>query len=239
MKILIPIFLIIMSSCKVFTQSSVCGNPYFEHKSEAKIAAMSPEEKMDQMVLEQMFHAPWDNDDNYDLLHLKIIEDSNKVLPTAIKYLNEYDPNVQKCKERSNTRMFTAAMYLNNVDNAKFRIRSTETGRLAIRSLEQVIERRRKAKLNPDEYDGRGNLLTTFLKGLKGQNIKDGLIEETLEKRYNVKMSEAELMKFTDFLISLDSAYPGWTNIFFWGEMTQAESDRYYQAYLKFKKIKR
>lgn len=114
-----------------------------------------------------------------------------------------------------------------------------KNGRLTIQALEHAIERRRKAKLNPEEYDGRGNLLTTFLKGLKGQNIKDGLIEETLEKRHDIKMSEAELMKFIDFLISLDPAYPSWTKIFFWGEMTQAESDRYYQAYLKFKKIKR
>ncbi len=225
-----------MSSCKVFTQSSVCENPSFEHKSKAEILVMSPEEKIDQMVLEQMFHAPWDNDDNYDLLHLEIIKDGIKILPKAIKYLNEYDPNIRECKERNNTRMFTAAMYLDNVDNAEFRIRSTETGRLAIQALEQAIERRHKAKINPEEYDGRSNLLTTFLKGLKGRTVKDGLIEDTLEKRYKVKMSEAELMKFVDFLISLDSAYPSWTNIFFWGEMTQAESERYYQAYLKFKK---
>lgn len=240
MKILISVLFIFMSSCyeihnSVFTQSSVCGDPYFKHKSETEIAAMTPEEKMDQMVLEQMFHLPAFDDDNYKLLHLYIINDGIKILPKAIEYMNEYDPNVQECKERSNARLLTAAMYIDIVDSAKFRIRAIENGRLAINALEQAIERQRKSRSDAGKDDGRGKLFSTFLEGIKGQTIKDDLIKETLEKQYNIKMSEAELIEFTNFLISLDPAYPSWTKVLGWAEMTQAESDRYYRAYLKFK----
>jgi hypothetical protein len=240
MKILIPMLFVVMSACQgihnnVFTQSSVCGDRYFKHKSEAEIAAMSPEEKMDQMVLEQMFHLPALDDDNFTLLHLYIINDGIKILPKAIEYMNEYDPNTQECKQRSDARLLTAAIYIDSVDSAKFRIRAIENGRVAINALEQAIERRRKSRLDADDYDGRGNLLSTLLTGPKGRATKDELIEETLEKQYNIKMSEAELIEFTNFLISLDPAYPSWTNILGWAEMTQAESDRYHQAYQKFK----
>jgi len=243
MKTLILMFFVVMSSCpamhnNVFTQSSVCGNRHFEHKSEAEIAAMSPEEKMDQMVLEQMFHLPAFDDDNYTLLHLYIINDGIKILPKAIEYMNEYDPNVQECKERSDARLLTAAMYIGKVDHAKFRIRAIENGRLAINALEQAIERQRKSRLDADDYDGRGKLLSVLLDGPKGRSIKDDLIKETLEKHYNIKMSEAESVEFTNFLISLDPAYPSWTKGLGWAEITKAESDLYYKAYLKFKKTK-
>lgn len=235
MKILIPILFVIMSGCNVFTQSSVCGDRYFKHKSEAEIVAMSPEEKMDQMVLEEMFHQPALDDDNYRLLHLYIINDGIKILPKAIEYMNEYDPNTQECKQRNDERLLTAAEYLNAVDSAKFRIRAIENGQVAIKALEQAIKRRRKSRLDVDDYDGRGKLLSVLLDGLKGRAIKDGLVKETLEKQYNIKMSEAELTEFTNYLISIDPAYPSWTNVLGWAEMTQAESERYHQAYLKFK----
>jgi hypothetical protein len=243
MKILVLTLFVIMSGCQamhdnVFTQSSVCGNRDFEHKSETEIAAMSPEEKMDQMVLEQMFHLPAFDDDNYELLHLYIINDGIKILPKAIEYMNEYDPNAQECKERSSARLLTAAMYIDSVDSAKFRIRAVEDGRVAINALEQAIERRRKSRPDVDDYDDRGKLLPTLLDGLKGQSIKDGLIKETLEKQYNIKMSEAESLEFTNFLISLDPAYPSWTKVLGWAEMTKEESDLYYQAYQKFRKNK-
>jgi hypothetical protein len=140
--------------------------------------------------------------------------------------------DAKECKQRNDARMLTAAMYISNVDTAKFRIRAVENGRVAIKALEQAIERRRKSGLDVDKYD----LYSVFLDQLKGQAIKDGLIKETLEKQHNIKMSEAELTKFTNFLISFDPAYPSWTKVFVWAEMTKEESDRYHQAYQKFKK---
>jgi hypothetical protein len=225
-----------MSGCNVFTQSTACGDRYFKHKSEAEIAAMSPEEKMDQMVLEQMFHVPALDDDNYDLLHRYIIDDGIKILPKAIVYMNEYDPNAKECKERNDARMLTAVKYIANVDSAKFRIRAVENGRVAINALEQAGERQRKSRHDADNYGGREYGLSTFLEGLKGRAIKDGLIKETLEKQYNIKMSEAEITELTNYLISLDPAYPSRTKVLGWAEMTKEESDRYHQAYLKFKK---
>ncbi len=237
MKNLIFLILIAMNGCGDIVSQSSCGNPYFEHRSLEEIAAMTPEEKMDQMVLEQMFHIPA-LDDYRDLLHLYIIDDGIKILPKAIEYLNGYDPNTKECKKRNDARLLTAAMYIDGVDTAKFRIRAIENGRVAIKALEQAIERR-NASLDPDEYNGRRNLLSVFLNGLKGRTIKDGLIEKTLETRHNVKMSDAELTEFTNFLISLDPAYPSWTKVLGWAEMSQPESDRYYQAYLKFRKTKK
>jgi|GEM_PF-5218011 len=245
MKLCTLIFLLLSTGCQslndfVFDRSNGCGNPYFSHKTEAELRKMTAEEKMDQMVLEQMFHAPWTYDENYDLLHLLIIEDGIKILPKAIEYINEYDSNVQKCKKRNYSRLLTAVMYLSAVDDAKSRIRATEKGQTAINALEQAFERQRKSNANSyEKYRDTEGILADSLKGLKGRNIKDGLIKKTLEERHQIKISDAELMEFTDFLISLDPGYPSWTKIYGWGEMESVESTRYYEAYQKFKTLTR
>ncbi len=240
MKNSILLLCVIVNGCNDVVSQSSCGNRYFEHKSLQEIAAMTPEQKMDQMVLEQMFHAPWDNDENHELLHRYLVENGPEILPTAIKFITEFDPAVAECRERNRTRLFTAAMYLSNIDNAKFRIRSTEHGTLAIIELEKAIERRRKAMPDPEAHDSRKNLLALFLEGLVGRTIKDGFIKETLKERYKIELSEAELVEFSDFLTLLDPTYPSWTHI--WNTtvpgapgMTTTESERFHQAYRMFK----
>lgn len=233
LKVFLSLFFICCSNA-CYSQPIECGNPDFEHKSETEIKAMSPEEKMDEMVLEQMFHAPWDNDESYKNLHLALIEDAENIIPRAIEFLDEYDPEILVCKDRNNARLLTAAIYLDTIDSAKIRIRGIEDGRTAIKALEHAIERRQRI-ISEKDFDGRQNLLNSLLKGIKGRTIKDGLIQKTLNERYKLKISEEELDRFIEFLIDLDPSYPAWTHVLGWAEMTPEEVKKYHQTYLTFR----
>ncbi len=126
--------------------SSNCGDTSFKHKSGTELTAMSPPDRMDQMVLELMFHSPLE-DDNHQTLHSLIIEDGVKILPKASEYANGYDPNSRECKTRNEARLLASANFMNVVDSAKFRLRAIEEGRLAIDALERAIERKTRKNL--------------------------------------------------------------------------------------------
>lgn len=212
-----------------------CGDAQFEHKTETEIAAMSPEEKMDQMVLEQMFHVPFSGDDNYKLLHDHLVQDGLKILPKAIEYANAYDPKASECRDRANARLLTAAMYLHLVDFVKIRLRGVESGRNAIDALEQAIVRKSKEDIeNQKGSSSRTNLLTTLLNQIRGGGIIGDEIQQALRDRYNIHLSDNEMLQLSNFLISLDPSYPSWRS-FGRDEMSPSESEKFYNAYLKFK----
>jgi hypothetical protein len=216
-----------------------CGNPFFSHKTLTEIGAMTPEERMDQMVLEQMFHLPAFSDDNYDLLHNYLVQDGIKVLPKAIEYTNKYDPTVLECHDRNDVRLLTSAIYINLIDSANVRLRGVESGRAAIISLELAIKRRADFDDKSDQYERRTRLLTALLNQVKGRSIKDGLIQHALKKHHNIALSNSELTEFVDFLIKHDPKYPSWTHVEGFAEISLEESARYFQAYQKFTKTKK
>ncbi len=211
-----------------------CGVTKLHHKLPSEVAAMTADQKMEQMVLEVMFHPPTNDDENHGLLHDHLVKDSTDVLPKAIEYLQTYDPTETKCRSRSEARVLTAVIYAGAVDGSTIRLRSIESGRTFLRLLEALVERRQSI-----HDDTRNRLLGTHLKQMQGISIKDGMIREALAKQFKVEMSEAELRNFCEHLILVDSTYPSWTQIVGWApEMPPDEARRYYEAYLKFKKTR-
>lgn len=192
---------------------------------------MTAGQRLDQMVLEQMFHEPVSADENLGWLHAALVNDGLEVLPKAIKFVEAYDPSDLECPLRSEARLLTAVIYAHAIDASNIRLRSIERGRTFIHLLERTILRRRSLK-----DDGRNRVLEIHLKQMRGISIKDGLIRDSLAKQLRVKMSESEFRKFLEYLITEDPAYPGWSRIVGWAKMPKDEVHRYYKAYLKFKK---
>lgn len=236
-RLITLIALFVSSGCAMTSErerafaNTECGEALFQHAGKAEIVKMSPKERMERMVLEQMFHQPAFEDTDYNALHDQLIQDGLAILPTAVAYLDAYNPTASDCASREEARLLTAAIYLNLVDNAKIRLRADANGRSAINALERAIQRQRTSEAN-EPASGRNKLLMVLLDQMKGLNIKDGLIRETLERK-DVRLSDEDLLGFTRFLISRDPTYPAWTNLIGSGEMSTSETGRFYDAYLK------
>lgn len=223
MKDLILGFLILVSSCVGVGEISQyafgqCGDKDFErrainfkHKTSEEILALSPDERMDQMLLEHLFHKPWtkSNDANYHLLHKLLIEDSLKILPKASEYVTSYNPKNGFCKEFNEAKLHLAAQYVNAVDDRKFRVRATKNGEKFLKELEAAIELKRKENHGEDRI----SLLSSLLEQMKGGSIRDEILQSTFKEKHSVDISHEELNMLTEFLISVDPAYPSWSEV--------------------------
>ncbi len=111
MKTIVLIFVSLIGACGVGDNrgavhlSSLCGDENFKHKSEVEIAALSPDERMDLVVLEQMFHSGALNDENEKLLHSYLVEDGVRIIPRAVEYMEAYDRKTSDCRERDEARL--------------------------------------------------------------------------------------------------------------------------------------
>lgn len=215
-----------------------CEKTDYKHKSEAEIAAMTPAQWIDEMVSEQLYHMPAFEDETADLLGDYIYKEGVKILPLLIEYLNDYDPKGSSDCDRSGMRFAISSAYADSLDNTIFRLRGTTEGRLAIEALGRGVGRMREAGFEKSDhkFNGRFNLSLHHLEMAKGTNIRDEMIRATLRARHGVQMTESEYLDFSNFLTSLDPAYPTWSDVGEYGPPPlMAESKRYYEAYLKFK----
>ncbi|MEZ5345686.1 MAG: hypothetical protein R2681_09050 [Pyrinomonadaceae bacterium] len=246
MRILILMFLMLVTGCegagKSFKYtSSQCGDKdferkarNFEHETSDEIHAMSPEEKMDQMLLEYLFHQPWErvNDANYDLLHKLLIEDSIRILPKAIEYVTSYKPTNGSCKEFNEARLIVAAEYVKAVDDREFRVRAITQGKTFLKELEATIELKQKQNHNKNRI----RLLSMLLEQMKGTNIADGDLQATFKNKYSIEISHEELNMFIEYLISVDPAYPSWSDVDRSSPPhTFKDPEKFYEAYEQFK----
>ncbi len=221
------------------SQDKYCVEKGFKHKAPEETAALKVSERLDQMVLEQLFHMPSIGDEYYDLLHDSLVKDGLAVLPRATQFMEEYEPNAPKCTDLFEVRLLVAAQYISYADKSAARLRGSETGRSAISSLEKAISKRNKTGSEGYENDNRNRLLAHYLETLRGLNAKDGIISIALRKRYNIQISREELLKFSEHLISVDPTYPSWSTVITSDkEMSDAEAERFYQAYNAFRKRK-
>lgn len=215
-----------------------CRTQNYKHKSEAEIAAMTSAQRIEEMVNEQIFHMPALGDDYGSLINKYTKKDGIKILPILIKYMNDYNPNKFSDCDKYSMRFFVATVEASNLDNNFVRLRGTKEGQLAIESLERGIERMRKAGFDKDDHRKNGNYESALMysEQLKGINIHDDDIISTLQARHNIQMNESELLKFSNFLTSLDPTYPSWSEVGEYGPPRLLEnSEKYYEAYLKFK----
>jgi hypothetical protein len=210
----------------------------YEYKSEVKIAAMTPRQLVEEEVQNQMDVTRDMSDKYWVLTHKYLRERAVTVIPILTEYLNAYDPaNRAVCDER---RYSMASTSLADIDRASVRLRGIAEGRPAIAAMESSIVRMKAAGFEKRGVQSSLPSSLLDLPQLKGSNISDGEIRDTLQAKKNVKMSDAEFERYIDYLVSVDPRYPTWIKLEpgYRPRPLLIDPSRFYQAYLKFKKIR-
>jgi hypothetical protein len=249
-----PVILLWLMS---FAPLVVYAQPY-KHKSEAEIARMTPAQRVDEWVNEQVNHRYDVLDRHRDLLRKYITRDALKALPRMIEIMDEYDPaRFPEGKGRRGERFDACWLMLGYIDNDAVRLRGSEEGRRAMEALERAIQRMRAASYGqPDQHEwaehGRFESAVAYLEQAKGINLfTDPAIRETLRREYKILLSKEELLAFINFMATHYPDYPSWSETNYFRDPTQINKagvpsmvrtmkkpERFYEAYLEFKKTK-
>lgn len=254
---------IILLLCLMCFSSASAQTPwwwYKKHLSETKIAKMTPEKRVDEYI-DEHFHHRWDVlDEQSDLIEKYILIDGTKALPRIIERMSRYDPSLPNGNTTTKYWKFEACWFLlNTMDVTTFRLRSTEEGRRAIDTLEKSVERMRSAGFTVDDIDDREKhsdhgifvMVGNDVKEMKGVNGKDESIKQAFRILYKVKLSDSEILDFSNYLTEHYPDYPSWSKMKEVKDETQVNSagyslqfhivvkpERYYETYLEFKKKK-
>jgi hypothetical protein len=227
------------------------------HKPEAEIARMTPAQRVDEWVDEDVRHR-YDTDDEYgDLIHKYLMRDGLAALPRTIEIIEEYDPTrFREGKGRRGERFDACWGLLADIDRKVVRLRASVEGRRAMGALERAIDRMRAAgygrkEQHEWEQHGRFNLALMYLKEAEGVGHADRAIRDTFWVRHKIEMSDEELLAFGNFLAARDPAYPSWSETDFIKDYTRfneagnplqryvmKKPERFYEAYLDFKKTR-
>ncbi len=229
----------------------------YKHKSEAEIKALTPTQRVDEWVNEQVYHGFDVLDDQTELLRKYVILDAAKALPRLIEIVNEYDPTRSSGRSGRKGKRFDACwLMLGYIDDNALRLRGTDEGRQAINALERAVEQMRAAGYGQiDQHDwkrhGRFDLALLTLNRAKKINNKDNDIKNTFRFEYKLKLSDAELIELSNFLTNNYPDYPSWSETKMVRENIQSDGvtnsvqidvlkkpERFYDAYLEFKKTK-
>ncbi len=215
----------------------------YAHKSEAEISAMTPAQRVDEYLKELYYHRG-DGINNYtagrdqrDVIFDYIIKDGIKALPALADIANRYHPENLDDYEKADE--FVNAFYLvEQIDSNVIRIRATVEGRKAIKVFESVLNRMNKAGYANEKHSGNTEYISKLkiLKILQGNSVsfRDLHIRETLFERYKIKMSDEELINFSNFLTSVDPTYPSRCKLTY-PELKCVDSKEFYEAYIRFK----
>jgi hypothetical protein len=189
----------------------------FAHKSEGQIVGMTPEQRVEEYVKEYVRHYMPGHPEYEEVLRKYIFQDGLRALPTIIRVLGEYDPvRMKKWNWEKAKRHQAAHHLLSRIDNEAFRLRGFEEGRKAIEAVERA--KRRLAEAIATRSDDLGesiddlqtvyDLAVDFGQDLVGHNILDSKIRDTLWYKYDIDLSEGELLSFVNYLIAKDPYYP-------------------------------
>jgi hypothetical protein len=90
------------------------------------------------------------------------------------------------------------------------------------------------------------------LEEAKGINLTDRAIRDTFRLEYKIRLSDEELLAFSNFMAASYPDYPGWSETNHFRDYTQINDagnplwvytmkkpERFHEAYLEFKKTKR
>ena len=228
----------------------------YKHKSEAEIAAMTPAQRVDEWVNEEVHHLKyWETDKQSELIRKYVLLDGMKAVPRITEIIDAYDPTqFPEGKGKLDERNSASYYLLHFIDYSSVRLRSAEEGKKALAAIERSIVRLRISKYDkdPNAKSGRKDTIDdveSYLKWWKGVGSKDGNIQNTLRFVYKIKISDEELAEFSDFLVTRYPDYPSWSN----SKLTKDESElgpagypvqigilekpeRFHEAYLEFKK---
>ncbi len=209
----------ILILCLVISMPLATLAQKYKHKSEAEIAAMTPAQKVDEWVNEEVHHEKyWETDKQTELIRKYVLLDGMKAVPRLTEIIDEYDPTqFREGKGNLDNRYDVSLELLQFIDNQSVRLRSAEEGRKAIAAIERSIERLRRSKYNTDpnaEY-GRNDIVKgaeSIFKVVKAVNYRDITIQNTLRFIYKIRISDEELAELSDFLVAHYPDYPSWSN---------------------------
>ena len=234
--------------------AALCDQKGSGHKSQVEIARMSPEEHVQAYCTEFAHHGLWDRD-YIELLDDSITRDGVKAVPAMVKVINEFDPtNFRTSGSERDQASYAAAILLGGLDTGSFRLRAFEEGKVAVDAVRRVAERMRAAHYDtaPDEGERskrlRYEITLGIVKDLQGTNNYDRTIQDTLELKYKIKLSDTDLLDFSIYLISQDPHYPSWSELDWYIDHNNINDagnpaqhriiqniEPFYKAYLKFK----
>jgi hypothetical protein len=189
-----------------------------KHKTEAEIINMTPAARVDEWVNEEVGHQYNLDDDHSDLIRKYVLRDGTKALPRLIEIMDEYDPADRKQK-RKGERFDAAFLMFSFIDRQAVRLRGSEEGRLAMKALERGIQRMRAAGFAQKDDgrawdwvpDGRFEQAKANLEEANGIGLTDEAIRETFRIKFNLVLSDAELLEFSNFLVARYPDYPSWS----------------------------
>jgi hypothetical protein len=225
------------------------------HKSEAEIAKMTPDQRVQEYCDEYYHHAFWDSD-YIDMIDNYILQDGTKVLPAITRTINEFDPTTSKGKSRQkDARAFAAEGLLSQVDGRIIRLRAIPEGRAAIDALKSLVQRMLavhfdKADVMQGETSDRYRYEASQseLKDMQGINHLDRGIKDTLRIRYKITLSDGQTLDLINYLISQEPRYPSWSTLENYKDLSDRNEagnprqylvlknpEPFYKLYLKFK----
>lgn len=194
-------------------------------------------------------------DPQRDLIRKYILSDAVKSLPRMVEIMNEYDP-VRFREGKKGDQYDACFIMLGIMDNFAIRLRASVEGKRAIKAIEHSIEQMRAAgyavkKDGGDWNNGKFELAVDYLKYMQGVNDRDDDIKENLRFLYKINVSDAELFELSKYLTAHYPGYPSWSERHGVTDNTRltaagypdtilifSKPERYYQAYLEFKKTK-
>jgi hypothetical protein len=174
----------------------------YKHKSEVEIAAMTPEQRIDEQILENDVHPIWTSDDDKqsDLIAKYRRLDGARGLAHIARLIDSYHP-----KRKRTDRSHAALMMASQIDERVVRLRASPEGREVIKAIERLAAR---SKDPNDKFESQAEM---SLKFAQGTNMTDEAIHNSLWLRYRIKLSDEEMLRFTNFLILRDPTYPSWS----------------------------
>lgn len=234
------------------THPVLCAQFGSGHKSEAEIARMTPDQRVEEYCREHARHLYLSHREYAALLTKYLLKDGLKVVPQVIRELDAYDPTKPVSASEERFRRYEGADFiLGELEANAFRVRAFEEGRKAIDAVRRSIERMRAAHFdNPKEVEYEMHLhyemSVNYLKSLEGLSLSDSRIQETLKYKYNVILSKDELLDFINYLVLQDPYYPVWSEReSFREKQPNGENGKwirlyknpepFYQAYLEYK----
>lgn len=226
-----------------------------KHKSEAEILRMTPAERVEEWVNEQVSHRYDLSDDYGDVIKKYVLRDGLKALPRMIEIMDEYTPTgFRETQGRKGERFDACWLMLDFLDRNVIRLRGSQEGRTAMETLERAISRLRAAGAERREDEawewvphGRFEGAAACLQQSKGINDADEAIRNSLRLQHQIRLSNTDLLEFSNFMSKHHPTYPSWSE----RDFIRIEKDGkpmpglimkrlapFHEAYIEFKKTK-
>ena len=203
----------------LFFQTALVAQGFHFHKTESQLSKLTPELLVKEFCQEFEKHHFSDHQEYKDIVEKYIFKQGIGVLSIVNRKIEQFAPGLQKkWNEKKASEYEGALTILINMDMRAFRLRGYDEGRKTIAMVKQSRERIDLAlAAKKSEYTGHVDAIRSLSKYVANQveqfegiHIPDPWIRDTLWFRYDITLSEDELLSFINFLIAKDPTYPSW-----------------------------